>query len=258
MMTVIISVAAITAASLTIGDVPEYYILVNDQTTFVVFAIAAVQFAVALVNTGWSFKQYMATSSSTSMVARLRRTDPRDYSTRGSRVFAALFLGLAISMYGFIAALAMTDTLTTQRLFASLARAPRDNPMITVDPSSPIPVYEQLITGILSDIDHGDLQRGDRLPPVRRLAGDLGIAPGTVARTYQYLEERGVLSTHGRRGTYVDGRLGPRETSARQAAEAYLRTMIDELGFSRKEALHHVNRTADQRDRLTSENESGE
>ena len=130
--------------------------------------------------------------------------------------------------------------------------------MITVDPLSPVPVYEQLIAGILNDIEHGELHQGDRLPPVRRLAGDLGIAPGTVARTYQYLEKRGVLSTHGRRGTYVDGGLGPREASARQAAQAYMSTMIDDLGFSRKEAIQHVSRAADQRDRATPESELGE
>ncbi|MFT3942948.1 MAG: GntR family transcriptional regulator [Ancrocorticia sp.] len=119
--------------------------------------------------------------------------------------------------------------------------------MITVDPDSPIPVYEQLIAGILHEIDDGELKRGDRLPPVRRLAGDLGIAPGTVARTYQYLEERGVLSTHGRRGTYVSGGLGPKDVRAREAAEAYLQVMIEELGFSRREAIQHLTRAAEAR-----------
>ncbi len=49
----------------------------------------------------------------------------------------------------------------------------------------------------------GRLQPGERLPPVRRLADQLDIAPGTVARAYGELERLGMVVTEGARGTRV-------------------------------------------------------
>ena len=46
---------------------------------------------------------------------------------------------------------------------------------------------------------------GDRLPSIRQLANDLGIAGGTVARAYRELESDGVVTTHGRHGTVIAG-----------------------------------------------------
>lgn len=50
--------------------------------------------------------------------------------------------------------------------------------------------------------DHG-LPAGGALPTVRGLAGDLGVAPGTVAAAYRQLRERGLLESRGRGGTFV-------------------------------------------------------
>ena len=54
----------------------------------------------------------------------------------------------------------------------------------------------------------GDLAPGTRLPTVRQLAADLGLAANTVARAYRELEADGVIATYGRKGTFVrsDGR----------------------------------------------------
>jgi DNA-binding transcriptional regulator YhcF (GntR family) len=46
---------------------------------------------------------------------------------------------------------------------------------------------------------------GDRLPSIRQLANDLGLAVGTVGRAYRELEADGVVTTHGRHGTVVQG-----------------------------------------------------
>ncbi|MET9881563.1 aminotransferase class I/II-fold pyridoxal phosphate-dependent enzyme [Streptomyces sp. NPDC006430] len=52
----------------------------------------------------------------------------------------------------------------------------------------------------------GALAPGALLPPMRELAGVLGVNPNTVAAAYRTLRERGVIETDGRRGSRVRGR----------------------------------------------------
>ena len=75
--------------------------------------------------------------------------------------------------------------------------------MIVIDPSSPVPPFEQLRSQIVAEIAADELVPGERLPTVRRLAEDLGVAPGTVARAYRELETAGFIETRGRNGTFV-------------------------------------------------------
>ena len=55
-------------------------------------------------------------------------------------------------------------------------------PLIFVDPANPTPPYEQVRRQLLDLVQAGTLRTGDRLPSLRQLAGDLGLAVGTVAR----------------------------------------------------------------------------
>ncbi|MER5516199.1 aminotransferase class I/II-fold pyridoxal phosphate-dependent enzyme [Streptomyces sp. NPDC002763] len=52
-------------------------------------------------------------------------------------------------------------------------------------------------------VAEGSLAPEAALPPVRRLAEDLGVSPGTVATAYKELRQRGIVVTHGRGGTVV-------------------------------------------------------
>ena len=74
---------------------------------------------------------------------------------------------------------------------------------IEIDPASGVAPYEQLRTQVAAQASDGRLPAGTRLPTVRQLAADLGIAANTVARAYRELEADGVVVTHGRRGTFV-------------------------------------------------------
>lgn len=76
---------------------------------------------------------------------------------------------------------------------------------ISVDLRSATPPYEQIRAQLASLIAVGTLPPGTRLPTVRSLAADLGIAAGTVARAYRELEQAGQLETGRRNGTVVAG-----------------------------------------------------
>jgi DNA-binding transcriptional regulator YhcF (GntR family) len=80
---------------------------------------------------------------------------------------------------------------------------------VRVDPSSRTPVSVQLRDGIARRIVSGRLAPGDRVPPVRELAADLGLAPNTVAKAYRDLESTGHLIGRGRHGTFVAEVLPP-------------------------------------------------
>lgn len=70
--------------------------------------------------------------------------------------------------------------------------------MIVIDGASPVPPYEQLRAQLAGQIQDRTLAVGARLPTIRRLAADLGLAVNTVGRAYRELEEAGLIGTRGR------------------------------------------------------------
>ena len=118
---------------------------------------------------------------------------------------------------------------------------------ISLDATSAVPPYEQLRSRIASMAADGSLAAGTRLPTVRALATDLGIAANTVARAYKELEADRVVVTEGRRGTFVrSGVLGggsdERGRQARAAADAYV-AAARRLGLTAAEATSLVERS---------------
>jgi len=108
-----------------------------------------------------------------------------------------------------------------------------------------VPPYEQLRAQIAGLIAAGQLAPGSRLPSVRQLAGDLGLAPGTVARAYTELEAAGALVTRRRGGTYVAERRGDdasRQRALAAAAASYV-DAVRALGLpddAAQEAVRHA------------------
>ena len=74
---------------------------------------------------------------------------------------------------------------------------------ITVDPGAPAAPFEQVREQIATHARDGGLPVGYRLPTVRGLAEQLGLATNTVAKAYRALEADGVIETRGRHGTFV-------------------------------------------------------
>jgi DNA-binding transcriptional regulator YhcF (GntR family) len=110
--------------------------------------------------------------------------------------------------------------------------------MITLDSRSPVPPYEQVRMQLAAQISHGLLPAGTRLPSVRRLADDLGLAVNTVARSYRELETAGLVETRGRAGTIVVGN-DPAHERLRASAQAYA-ALARKQGLSTEEALQVV------------------
>lgn len=86
---------------------------------------------------------------------------------------------------------------------------------ITVDLSAGVPPYEQIRSQVAGLVAAGSLVAGERLPTVRDLAADLGVAVGTVQRAYRELEAEGVVVSRRRAGTVV----APAETPAGPAED---------------------------------------
>lgn len=75
--------------------------------------------------------------------------------------------------------------------------------IIDVDSTSAVPAYEQVRSQLAEMISTGALAPGFRLAPIRQLAKDLALAPGTVARVYRELEQEGLVVSRVRHGTVV-------------------------------------------------------
>ena len=113
--------------------------------------------------------------------------------------------------------------------------------LIPLDPGASEPPYEQLRRQIAARAATGELAAGTRLPTVRALAAELGLAVNTVAKTYRALETDGVVITEGRRGTFVSPRAAAGREEAGEAAAAYV-VAARRLGLGLTEATLLVER----------------
>ncbi len=105
--------------------------------------------------------------------------------------------------------------------------------IVSVDPASPVPVFEQLRAQIQRLIVSGALPPGSTLPPIRQLATDLGLARGTVNKVYDALAREGLVETAGRNGTVVLTPTGSSATTNDLAdAAGALALVVRQLGMS--------------------------
>lgn len=111
----------------------------------------------------------------------------------------------------------------------------------TVDSDLPTPAYAQIVDQTVEAIGTGRLVPGEKLPPVRALATQLGVAVNTVAKAYRQLEEEGHVETRGRGGTLVREGHGP-DSASRLAAEA-LALAAHEDGLELDEAVGLLRRS---------------
>ncbi len=110
--------------------------------------------------------------------------------------------------------------------------------------SSMVPIYEQLMEQIKSEIIEQKILEGEVLPSVRVLAGELRISALTVKKAYDKLEEEGFVTTIHGKGTYVtasDKQLAME--ARRKAVEADFEKAIEKakmVGLNRNEIMEIV------------------
>lgn len=110
-----------------------------------------------------------------------------------------------------------------------------------IAPTSPIPIYKQIVEQVRRMVASGQLAPGEDLPSVRAVAQHHAINPMTVSKAYSMLESEGLLARRRGVGMAVAGqraRTSAQDKAAmlRPALEAAAR-MAHELALSDKEAL---------------------
>lgn len=89
--------------------------------------------------------------------------------------------------------------------------------LIRIDPADPRPLHAQIELQVREAIGDGSLQPGERLPPARELAGDLGVNVHTVLKAYGSLRDSGLIELRPRRGAVVAPAAPPRQQLAAMA-----------------------------------------
>lgn len=101
--------------------------------------------------------------------------------------------------------------------------------LFEVDPSSPVPLFEQVAAAVRREVAAGAVGLGSRLPPARQVAESLQVNVHTVLRAYQLLRDEGVIELRRGRGAVVT----TTESSARLGALVHeLRSEARRLGLS--------------------------
>jgi DNA-binding GntR family transcriptional regulator len=85
---------------------------------------------------------------------------------------------------------------------------------IRIDREGDVPVGVQLAWALRGAIESGVLRPGDRLPPLRELAAEVGVNANTLRAAYAKLEADGLIETRHGSGTFVTGSRASRDLSA--------------------------------------------
>jgi DNA-binding transcriptional regulator YhcF (GntR family) len=120
-----------------------------------------------------------------------------------------------------------------------VAEPNQPSPAIALDTASPQPAFDQVRSQLAAHISAGSLPPGARLPTVRQLAADLGLAANTVAKSYRQLEAADLIETRGRAGSFVSAGADQLRRRLHAAAECYAATARD-VGASPDEARRTV------------------
>jgi GntR family transcriptional regulator len=99
--------------------------------------------------------------------------------------------------------------------------------MYEINMQSKIPIYDQILKMLVSQILSGIIKPDEQLPSVRQLAKDIGVNPNTVSKTYKELEREEIIYSVPGKGSFVS-------KTNKKKLEKYL---LDDFDKSVKQAL---------------------
>lgn len=121
--------------------------------------------------------------------------------------------------------------------------------ILQLDPDSSLPPYEQVRAQVTTMVATGVLAAGSRLPTIRQLARDLGVATATIARAYRELERDRLIESRGRHGTFILDAPTRATTSEREqrlaAAAQHFAVQARQLGIDPDHALRQARNAFD-------------
>ncbi|MEO6390673.1 MAG: GntR family transcriptional regulator, partial [Pyrinomonadaceae bacterium] len=112
---------------------------------------------------------------------------------------------------------------------------------IVIDENDRRPIYRQVADEIKALIARGDLAEGATLPPVRQMAGDLGVNLNTIAAAYRELQGEGLINVRHGSGAVVAARTASGQSTAemRKPLRSAL-TQFSLAGLNRAEIMNIV------------------
>ena len=94
---------------------------------------------------------------------------------------------------------------------------------MSIDPHSPVPIYQQIAAYVRRAVAAGVYRPGEVIPSLRAMALELVVNPNTVQRAYEELEREGLIHARKGRGMFVthDGVAGAQNKSERAVRDAF-------------------------------------
>ena len=99
----------------------------------------------------------------------------------------------------------------------------------SVDFSSGVHVYKQIINLIYAAIGNGELREGDKLPTIKELSGQLQVNPNTIAKSYRELELKGVIASKRGNGSFISANQSNAITLTDEEKETRLNNLFSRL-----------------------------
>lgn len=104
--------------------------------------------------------------------------------------------------------------------------------LIHIDPQSADPIFEQIVFQVKGAVARGEARAGDKLPSVRELAREISVNPNTVVRSYQALEQEGVIIRKQGAGCFI------KDSASTLSDEARNQQLLSLINRAVTEAFH--------------------
>ena len=100
---------------------------------------------------------------------------------------------------------------------------------LTLNFSSGVPIYKQIVQLLSGKILSGTLATGEKIPSIRDVTAELNVNPNTVAKAYRELELAGLIETRRGMGCFVAERDDARHTLTGEEKRRHLDTLFASL-----------------------------